>query len=288
VFVDIDPFTFNIDPKHLDKAISALENEDPGIYPLPVKNAQAPLKSKGIIAVDLFGLPADYEEIEKIAESAGLFVIEDAAQSLGAEYNGRKACTFGDIACTSFFPAKPLGCYGDGGMCFTDDDSLADVMLSLRVHGKGSHKYDNSRIGINGRLDTLQAAVLLAKLEIFSDEIERRQAIAGIYSEALLETGLKVPFIPEGSKSAWAQYSIVAEKEAKKAELQARLKESDIPTAVYYPTPLHLQTAFAHLDYHSGDFPVSENTSIRIFSLPMHPYLKVDDQMKIAKILNSS
>ena len=288
VFVDIDPVTFNIDPKHLKKAISALEKKDPGVYPLPAKNRQEPLKPKGIIVVDLFGLPADYEEIEKIAESADLFVIEDAAQSLGAEYNGRKACSFGVIACTSFFPAKPLGCYGDGGMCFTDDDRLADVILSLRVHGKGSHKYDNSRIGINGRLDTLQAAILLAKLEIFPDEIERRQAIAGIYSEALAESGLQVPTIPEGFKSAWAQYSVVAEAEAKRTELQARLKASEIPTAVYYPTPLHLQTAFAHLDYHSGNFPVSENTSSRIFSLPMHPYLKADDQMKIAKILTGS
>jgi dTDP-4-amino-4,6-dideoxygalactose transaminase len=285
VFVDIDPVTFNIDPKHLKKAISALEKKDPGVYPLPAKNRQEPLKPKGIIVVDLFGLPADYEEIEKIAESADLFVIEDAAQSLGAEYNGRKACSFGVIACTSFFPAKPLGCYGDGGMCFSDDDGLAEVMLSLRVHGKGSHKYDNSRIGINGRLDTLQAAVLLAKLEIFPDEIERRQAVAGTYSEALAESGLKVPAVPKGSKSAWAQYSILAEAEAKREELQARLKESDIPTAVYYPTPLHLQTAFAHLKYQSGNFPVSEYTSSRVFSLPMHPYLKADDQMKIAKIL---
>jgi dTDP-4-amino-4,6-dideoxygalactose transaminase len=252
---------------------------------LPAKDTQAPLKPKGIIAVDIFGLPADYGEIEKIAAFADLFVIEDAAQSLGAEYAGRKACAFGDIACTSFFPAKPLGCYGDGGMCFSDDDGLAEVMLSLRVHGKGSHKYDNSRIGINGRLDTLQAAVLLAKLEIFPDEIERRQAVAGTYSEALAESGLKVPAVPKGSKSAWAQYSILAEAEAKREELQARLKESDIPTAVYYPTPLHLQTAFAHLKYQSGNFPVSEYTSSRVFSLPMHPYLKADDQMKIAKIL---
>ncbi|MGD8944748.1 MAG: DegT/DnrJ/EryC1/StrS family aminotransferase [Desulfobacterales bacterium] len=285
VFVDIDPNTFNMDPKHLQKAISALEKQDPVIYPLPAKDTQAPLKPKGIIAVDIFGLPADYGEIEKIAAFADLFVIEDAAQSLGAEYAGRKACAFGDIACTSFFPAKPLGCYGDGGMCFSDDDGLAEVMLSLRVHGKGSHKYDNSRIGINGRLDTLQAAVLLAKLEIFPDEIERRQAVAGTYSEALAESGLKVPAVPKGSKSAWAQYSILAEAEAKREELQARLKESDIPTAVYYPTPLHLQTVFAHLKYQSGNFPVSEYTSSRVFSLPMHPYLKADDQMKIAKIL---
>jgi dTDP-4-amino-4,6-dideoxygalactose transaminase len=288
VFVDIDPNTFNMDPKHLQKAISALEKIDSGLYPLPVRDIQAPLTPKGIIAVDIFGLPADYKEIEKIAVSAGLFVIEDAAQSLGAEYAGRKACAFGDIACTSFFPAKPLGCYGDGGMCFSDDDGLAEVMLSLRVHGKGSHKYDNSRIGINGRLDTLQAAVLLAKLEIFADEIERRQAVAGIYGEALAESGLQVPAIPKGFKSAWAQYSVVAESESKRAELQARLKESDIPTAVYYPTPLHLQTAFAHLGYQSGSFPFSENASSRIFSLPMHPYLKADDQMKIAKIIGGS
>ena len=190
VFVDIDPQTFNLDPAKLELAIQALKQNDQSIYPLPRSNSildprSSPLKRsapptsdlqpRGIIAVDLFGLPADYDTINSIAKSHGLLVIEDAAQSFGANYKGKKACALADIACTSFFPAKPLGCYGDGGMCFTDDDTLAEVIKSLRVHGKGGHKYDNVRIGINGRLDTLQAAILLAKFEIFPEEVDTSQ-----------------------------------------------------------------------------------------------------------------
>ena len=283
VFVDIDPETFNMDPDQLDRAISALTSNDSNQYPLPNTDIPSPVTPKGVIGVDIFGLPADYDRIDSIAREHNLFVIEDAAQSFGAEINGKKACAFGNIACTSFFPAKPLGCYGDGGMCFTDDDELANIMESVRVHGKGDHKYDNIRIGMNGRLDTLQAAVLLAKFDIFPEEIELRKQVANRYAEMLGNyPQIKVPTIPPGATSAWAQYSILAAEEKHRTELQNNLKEAGIPTAIYYPQPLHLQSAFSSLGYKKGDFPVSEDCSQRIFSLPMHPYLTEEDQQKIA------
>jgi dTDP-4-amino-4,6-dideoxygalactose transaminase len=227
--------------------------------------------------------------INTVAQEHNLFVIEDAAQSFGAEMNGKKACSFGNIACTSFFPAKPLGCYGDGGMCFTDDDELASIMESLRVHGKGDHKYDNVRVGINGRLDTLQAAILLAKFDIFPEEIELRQQVANRYATLLGgNPQLTVPTIPAGATSAWAQYSILASDEKHRSELQNNMKEAGIPTAIYYPQPLHLQTAFSSLGYNRDDFPVSEDYAQRIFSLPMHPYLTEDDQNKIADVISNS
>jgi dTDP-4-amino-4,6-dideoxygalactose transaminase len=286
VFVDIDPKTFNIDPAKLDLAINALKSGSSDIHPLPITNNPLPLTPKGVIAVDLFGLPADYGRIDAVARKHDLFVIEDAAQSFGAELNGKKACSFGNIACTSFFPAKPLGCYGDGGMCFTNDDELANAMDSLRVHGKGDHKYDNVRIGINGRLDSLQAAILLAKFDIFPEEIKLRQQVANRYAVLLgADSQIKVPYIPSGATSAWAQYSILAADENQRAALQNKLKEAAIPTAIYYPQPLHLQTAFLSLGYKKGDFPVSEDCSHRIFSLPMHPYLSEDDQKMIADVI---
>jgi len=283
IFVDIEPATFNIDPAKLDLAISALKSNDANQYPLPRTNNPLSVNPRGVIGVDIFGLPADYDRINAIAHDHDLFVIEDAAQSFGAELNSKKACSFGNIACTSFFPAKPLGGYGDGGMCFTDDDHLANIMESVRVHGKGDHKYDNVRVGINGRLDSLQAAILLAKFDIFPDEIELRQQVANRY-EALLGANpkLKVPTIPSGATSAWAQYSILAAGESQRTELQAKLKEAGIPTAIYYPQPLHLQTAFNSLGHKNGDFPVSEDCARRIFSLPMHPYLTEAEQLKIA------
>jgi dTDP-4-amino-4,6-dideoxygalactose transaminase len=272
VFVDIDPKTFNIDPEKLEKAIIAQKAHDSSIHPLPANNST--LIPKGIIPVDLFGLPADYDRINEIAKRHGLFVIEDAAQSFGAEYRGKKASSLADIGCTSFFPAKPLGCYGDGGMCFTDDDRLAKIMDSLRVHGKGDHKYDNVRIGINGRLDTLQAAILLAKFEIFPEEIELRQIVAGRYGDFLkANASIITPLVPPGCLSAWAQYSVLATDGEHRAHLQKRLQESKIPTAIYYPKPLNIQTAFASLNYQPGAFPASEHTANRIFSIPMHPYL---------------
>jgi UDP-2-acetamido-2-deoxy-ribo-hexuluronate aminotransferase len=216
-------------------------------------------------------------------------IIEDAAQSFGAEYRGKKSCSFGSIACTSFFPAKPLGCYGDGGMCFTEDDRLAEILRSICVHGQGGHKYDNVRIGINGRLDTLQAAILLAKFDIFSKEIELRQEVAKNYSKLLSPIqSIKAPEIPEGYKSAYAQYSVVAMNEKHRAILIEKLKQSNIPTAIYYPKPLHIQEAFSHLGYKKGDFPISEDIAGRIFSLPMHPYLELKDQEKIAAIISTS
>jgi len=289
VFIDIDASTFNIDPKKIEPALSALKAGDGSSYPLPNVSG---LKAKGIIAVDLFGLPADYEKINAVAKENDLFVIEDAAQSFGAEYYGKRAGSLADVACTSFFPAKPLGGYGDGGMCFTDDDNLADVMRSLRIHGKGGHKYDNVRIGINGRLDTLQAAILNAKFDIFPEEVFLRQDVAVRYNEMIahrssVKITLQTPAIPSGYLSVWAQYSLLAKNEDQRSHIQNRLKDAGIPTAVYYPLPLHLQTAFSGLQYRNGDFPVSEDFSKRIFSLPMHPYLKEDDQRRIADVIFS-
>ena len=272
VFVDIDPETYNISPVKLLTAVEAVRSGS-----VPGATEGKKLNLKGIIPVDLFGLPADYDEINRVAKTHGLFVLEDAAQSLGGSYKGKKVGNLADIAATSFFPAKPLGGYGDGGAVFTNDEAMGSRIRSLREHGKGSHKYDNVRIGINGRLDTLQAAILLPKLDIFESEIKDRQEVAARYSNAL--KGLvKVPHIPDGLLSAWAQYSVVTEK---RECYLARLKESGIPTAIYYPRPLHLQTAFAHLGYRPGDFPVAEQMSERIFSLPMHPYLDAGDQAKI-------
>lgn len=293
VFVDIGPKTYNIDPKQLEKAIHALNSGDSSTHPLPNlehRTLNVELAPKGVIPVDLFGLPADYDAISSIAATHNLFVIEDAAQSFGADYKGKKACSFGNIGCTSFFPAKPLGCYGDGGMCFTNDDNLAAILDSIRVHGKGSDKYDNVRVGINGRLDTLQAAILLAKFDIFPEEVDLRQSVAQHYSDLLSSRltpsfSLTIPFVPQGYKSVWAQYSLLAENGQKRTELMEKLKKVDIPTAIYYPKPLHLQTAFAHLGYRKGDFPVSEDCASRIFSIPMHPYLSESDQQYIVNAL---
>jgi len=289
IFVDIDPKTYNIDPAKLSLAIKALKNNDPSSYPLPITHNPLPIVPKGIIPVDLFGLLADYEAINNIAKENGLFVVEDAAQSFGANYKDKMSCAFGNIACTSFFPAKPLGCYGDGGMCFTDNDQLADKMNSIKVHGKGSDKYDNIRIGINGRLDTLQAAILLAKFDIFPEEVELRQIVAQRYTNLLSHYPSPItPYLPSGARSAWAQYSLLAKDEEHRTALLKNLQDNKIPSAIYYPKPLHMQTAFAYLGYKKGDFPVSEDCANRIFSLPMHPYLEEQDQKKIAEVLNRS
>jgi UDP-2-acetamido-2-deoxy-ribo-hexuluronate aminotransferase len=315
IFVDIDSKTFNIDPAKFELAIQALKSNDPTIYALPRPlspkaegrkpnsssldplSFEAPtrrglrpgglsaLSPRAIISVDLFGLPADYDEIKAKAQKHNLVVIEDAAQSFGAEYKGKKACALSGLACTSFFPAKPLGGYGDGGMCFTDDQEMAQKWRSLRNHGQGRDKYENIRIGINGRLDTMQAAILLAKFEIFPEEMELRQQVAMRYNELLLPLAssgaLLLPQTPGYARSVWAQYSVLAQDEASRSFLQARLKTAGIPTAVYYPKPLHLQEAFNDLGYQPGDFPVSEDCAKRIFSLPMHPYLKFEEQKRI-------
>jgi UDP-2-acetamido-2-deoxy-ribo-hexuluronate aminotransferase len=275
IFVDIDRETYNIDPKEIERAVKDAQKKE--------------LKVKGIIPVDLFGLPADYSAILPIAEAHNLFILSDAAQSFGAEYKEQKAASLSEVTCTSFFPAKPLGCYGDGGMCFTNDDELHEIMYSIRVHGKGSHKYDNKRIGINGRLDTLQAAILLEKFEIFPEEFELRQKVAETYSGLLSSNNrqdLTIPSVPSECRSAWAQYSVMAKNEQHRSNLQAKLKEEGIPTAIYYPKPLHLQTAFKDLKYGEGSFPVSEKISKRIFSLPMHPYLKEEDQKTVVEAIN--
>ncbi|WP_243545171.1 DegT/DnrJ/EryC1/StrS family aminotransferase [Pseudodesulfovibrio tunisiensis] len=274
VFVDIDPKTYNMDPEDLRRKIAE------------VSDRRSELKPKGVIAVDLFGQPADYDRIAPLSKNHGLFLVVDAAQSFGATYKGRSVCSVGDIACTSFFPAKPLGCYGDGGMCFTNEPELDKLLRSVRIHGMGDNKYENVRLGINGRLDSIQAAVLLAKFAIFPGEIEKRQAVADRYNELLAGVAdLTTPYVEEGNTSVWAQYSLLARDAEHREECMAKLSEAGIPTAIYYPKPLHLQKAFADLGYAVGDLPVCEGIGARIFSLPMHPYLEVEVQEHIASVL---
>lgn len=292
VFVDIDPRTFNLSADQLALAVKAVRDGDPGVYPLPRDHGDGQgLNLRGVIPVNLFGLTADYERIRDIARANGLFVVEDAAQSLGAEYFGKMSGSLGDMACTSFYPSKPLGCYGDGGMCFTDDDELAAVLRSLRDHGNdGNRRFEGVRIGINGRLDTIQAAVLLAKLEIFPGELELRQQVASRYTALMSCPGPGLaplpPHVPSGHRSAWALYSVLARDEGHRSLLQGRLGSKGIPFGVYYPKPLHLLPAFAYLGYREGDLPVSEDVSRRILSLPMHPYLREEEQERIASALS--
>ena len=259
VFVDIDSATYNIDPAALADTVAEVKKE-------------GKLNPKGIIPVDLFGLTADYDPIMDLAKKENLFVLEDAAQSFGATYKGRQAGSLGHVAATSFFPAKPLGCYGDGGAVFVNDDELHQVMTSIRVHGQGTDKYENARIGLNARMDSMQAAILLVKLSIFEKELAERQRVAKRYSDGLKDVAV-TPTVPEGYVSAWAQYSLQVDDRSK---VQAALKEADVPTAIYYPKSLHQQTAYKYLEYKTGDFPVSEAVSQKIFSLPMHPYLADD------------
>ncbi|ACS81671.1 DegT/DnrJ/EryC1/StrS family aminotransferase [Maridesulfovibrio salexigens] len=285
VFVDIDPVTFNIDPKKLDKTIEALKGADNGCV-LPKVDG---LTAKGIISVDIFGLPADYEAIKAVADKHDLFLIEDAAQSFGGEYKGKRACSLGDITCTSFFPAKPLGCYGDGGMCFTDDDYLIERLRSHRIHGMGPDRYDNVRLGITGRLDSLQAAILLAKFEIFPEEVDLRDNVAATYAKLLADVeGLTVPTVPEGYRSVWAQYCPLAKDGEHRERIQKALGEKNIPSPIYYPIPMHLQTAFKDLGYKMGDCPISEDAASRIFAIPMHPYLEREQQEFIADIIRNA
>ncbi len=271
VFVDIDPETFNIDPDKLEDAIKKT-------------SAAKKLTPKGIIPVDLFGQPADYAAIQAVADKYKLFVLEDAAQSFGASQKGKKAGALSRIAATSFFPAKPLGCYGDGGMIFTGDKGILERLLSIRVHGQGADKYTNVRLGINGRMDSMQAAVLLAKMEIFPEEMELRQEVAARY-DRLLAGAVKTPRVLPGNVSAWAQYSVL---HPHRDEIIKKLRDAGIPTAIYYPIPLHLQQAFAHLGGRQDDFPVAEKTAGEIFSLPMHPYLEKVNQEKIVEIIKKN
>jgi dTDP-4-amino-4,6-dideoxygalactose transaminase len=239
-----------------------------------------------VIAVDLFGQPCDYAAIEATCERHGLWLIADAAQSFGAAYRGRRVGQIGRLSATSFFPAKPLGCYGDGGCVFTEDDRLAEAMRSIRAHGQGQDKYDNVRIGINGRLDTLQAAILLEKLKIFPAEIEARQAVAARYHEGLGDL-VRVPRVVAGATSVWAQYTIVLERHDRDA-VAAALKAEGIPTAVYYPRPLHRQTAYREFPAAATGLPVAEALARQVLSLPMHPYLEGAAQQVVIEALRDS
>lgn len=274
VFVDSDPDTYNMSVDDLKRAIKHVKEE-------------TNLTPKGIIPVDLFGQPADYDEISQIAEEEGLFILEDAAQGFGSEYHGKRAGSFGLVGATSFFPAKPLGCYGDGGAIFTDNEELVEKLKSVRVHGQGDSKYDNVRLGVNGRFDTIQAAVILSKLTIFEDEIEARQKVAHAYTERLKDV-IKTPVIKKGNRSVWAQYTLEAESVEQKVAIQTALSEAGIPSANYYPIPMHLSTAYADLGYKKGDLPVCEAQAERVFSLPMHPYLEEEDIEKICSVVRSA
>ena len=264
VFVDIDPGTWNMDANALEKAIQQVVEA-------------GKIRPRCVMPVDIFGQAADYATINAVAKRYGLVVLEDMAQSFGAMQRDRRAGSLGDIAGTSFFPAKPLGAYGDGGMIFANEEDMREKLCSLRVHGKGRHKYENVRTGVNGRLDTLQAAILLAKFTVFPQEIEKRQQVAARYAKGLGDV-VTLQQVQSDNLSAWAQYSM---RHPHRDEICAALKAQDIPTAIYYPVPLHLQPAYSDLGYSSGDFPVSEEVAKDIFSLPFHPYLPPDEQDRI-------
>lgn len=274
VFVDIDLDTFNMSPASLEAAIKAVKDD-------------GSLRPAAVMTVDLFGLPADYRAILPIAQAHGLPVVEDGAQGFGGSIDGRKACSFGTLATTSFFPAKPLGCYGDGGAIFTDDDDLAALLRSLCVHGKGTQKYDNVRIGRNSRLDTLQAAILIPKLKAFAEtELDARNAAAAYYDEKLGER-FKTPQVPEGFVSSWAQYTILLDSEEERNALQQKLKEEGIPSMVYYPRPLHQQPAFSDVPEWGVCLEASADASLRVLSIPMHPYLTQETMDEIVGALLS-
>ena len=265
VFVDVDKDTFNMDVTDLERKIEQT-----------LKAGK--LKPRVIIAVDLFGLPADFKAVRKVADKHGLYVLEDGAQGFGGRIGDRKACTFGDISTTSFFPAKPVGCYGDGGAVFTDNDAWAELLESYHIHGKGSDRYDNIRIGMNSRMDSVQAAILLVKLKAFKAyELEDVNKVAARYTMKLQDV-VKTPIVPEGFYSSWAQYTLQVDNKEVRAGLQTALKALDIPTAVYYPIPMHRQTAFNYLNLEENHCPVSDQLAETVISLPIHPYLSESDQ----------
>ena len=263
VFVDVDEKTYNMDAARLDEAVRFVLEE-------------GRLRPRAVVAVDLFGQCADYTKISAIAKKYDLLLIEDGAQGFGGRIGVRRACSFGDVSTTSFFPAKPLGCYGDGGAVFTNDNDKAELLRSLRVHGKGADKYDNVRLGINSRLDTIQAAILLVKLKAFEDyELDAVNEAAALYTDCLEgRTGL--PFTPPDFYSSWAQYTIRLFGEEERNRVQASLKAAGIPAMIYYSKPMHGQTAFSALPYHD-QCPTSERLCQRVLSLPMHPYLEKSD-----------
>ena len=272
IFVDVDSDTFNMDPEDLERAIGEV-----------LQNGQNP---KAIVTVDLFGQPAEYPRIRQIADRYGLKILEDGAQGFGGSINGRKACSFGDIATTSFFPAKPLGCYGDGGAVFTDNDDWAVLMDSLRVHGKGSNKYENIRLGLNSRLDTIQAAILLVKLKAFKEkEIESVNAVAKLYDERLKGI-VKTPVIKHGFTSSWAQYTIQLEGPQQRAKIQSALKENCIPSMVYYPLPMHEQKAFSEMN--PRKCPTASELCGKVLALPLHPYMTEEQVDEVCKVIATS
>lgn len=272
VFVDVDKDTFNIDVADLERKIEQT-----------LKGGK--FTPRVVIAVDLFGLPADFKAVRKVADKYHLYVLEDGAQGFGGRIGDKKACTFGDISTTSFFPAKPVGCYGDGGAVFTDNDEWAVLMESYHIHGKGSDRYDNVRIGMNSRLDSIQAAILIVKLKAFKDyELVDVNKVAARYTEKLKGV-VKTPVVPEGFYSSWAQYTLQLKDKEQRAGLQAALKALDIPTAIYYPIPMHRQTAFSYLNLDDNRSPVSDQLADTVISLPIHPYLNEKDQDLICQVV---
>lgn len=268
IFVDIEEDTFNMSADSLERAIE-------------IVLAEGKFSPKAVITVDLFGLPADYDKISAICKKYNLQLLEDGAQGFGGKIREKLACSFGDISTTSFFPAKPLGCYGDGGAIFTNNNQLAELIKSLRIHGKGTDKYDNIRIGMNSRLDTIQAAILKVKLKAFKQyEVEDINKAAKRYTE-MLDGVVKTPLVPDEFLSSWAQYSILLENKEQRNGLQAFLKENDIPSMIYYIKPMHEQGAFIDFDCCKVDLSVTKSVCNRVLSLPIHPYLTKEDQEKV-------
>jgi dTDP-4-amino-4,6-dideoxygalactose transaminase len=272
VFSDVDPVTFNLDPSSLIRAIATAKRQG--------------LKPKAVIPVDLFGQPADHDAIAAVAKSEGLFVLDDAAQGLGAAYKGRKLGSIAPATATSFFPAKPLGCYGDGGAVLTDDSALVETLKSLRMHGQGADRYDNVRIGMTSRLDTIQAAVLIEKLKIFPEEIDARNRVAARYGEGLRDVAV-VPALPDDVTSVWAQYTIRVRPE-QRDPLVADLKAQGIPTGIYYPKPLHRLDAYRHFPVVDNGIPVTDRLAEEVVSLPMHGYLDQAIQDRIIDAVRSA
>lgn len=275
IFVDVDRHTYNISVEDLNRKIEAV-------------NREGRLNAKCIITVDLFGLPVDYDAVRALADRFGLYIIEDAAQGFGGCNAGRKACSMGDICTTSFFPAKPLGCYGDGGACFTNNPEWASLVESYKVHGKGTMKYDNVRIGMNSRLDTLQASILLVKFDAFVKyELDNINHIASLYTQHLAGKVKTLPIVPEGYYSSWAQYTIQFDTQDMRDKVQVALKEAGIPTMVYYPKPMHKQTAYKdHVMY--GDCPNADMLSQIVLSLPIHPYMMEEEVMVVVDELTKA
>ncbi|MFO0986442.1 MAG: DegT/DnrJ/EryC1/StrS family aminotransferase [Alphaproteobacteria bacterium] len=268
IYVDVHPRLFNIDVDHLAREVAAVKKE--GTH-----------RPRAVISVDLFGLPADYAALNRLCEAAGLALIDDAAQSFGGALHNKRVGSLAPITATSFFPAKPLGCYGDGGAIFLDDDELLAKLVSIRVHGQGRSKYEVERVGLNARFDTIQAAVILAKLDVFEDELERRQEIAAHYTRSLGDA-VETPQIPPGYRSAWAQYSILSDR---RDAIAAALQGEGVPTAIYYPIPMHLQAAYREYGAGEGSCPISERLARRVLSLPMHPYLEPAMVARICEIV---